>query len=245
MKRVAVLIEDESTALVVRTALECASLCFDGYPTLAALLRALRRDDHLAIVVDVAVASLDCAALLEWRRQWRGADVPVIALGPDDGQTAMRLLDLGVDDFVAKPVRGAELLARLRAVGRRGVAAPGASERPSLGGCSIDRSASAIVSESSRVSLTARELALANVLFENAGQVVTRTYLSQVVWGQDEDLASRSLEQHVYQLRRKIKRCAGEVLSLRSIYGSGYLVDVAHAQGPAIHRPLGASHAPA
>jgi len=241
LKRVAVLLEDETTILVVRTALECAGLQFDRYPTLPALLRAVRRDDHLAVVIDTTVASFDCAALLAWRRHWRGADVPVVALGADDGQTAMRLLDLGVDDFVAKPVRGAELLARLRAAGRRGAAAHEADGPPSVAGCSIDRAASAIVSDSSRVALTARELALARVLFENVGQVVTRTYLSQVVWGQDEAMASRSIEQHVYQLRRKIKRCAGEVLSLRSIYGSGYLVDVAEGQVPPMHWPAAAS----
>jgi len=125
---------------------------------------------------------------------------------------------------VTKPVRAAELAGRLRASSRRAAVIEPPTVR-SVAGCSIDRSGRAIVSSSSRIALTARELALADVLFENAGRVVTRLHLSQVVWGQEPELASRSIAQHVYQLRRKIERCVGKALALRSIYGSGYLID--------------------
>ena len=232
MKKAALLIEDKDAALVVRTALECAGFQCETYATMVPLLRAVRRDDHVAIIVDASPATVDCAAVLGWRSNWLGTDVAVIALGPDDGQSAMRQLDLGVDDFVAKPVRGAELLARLRAVLRRHRPAEGATQGPSIAGCSIDRAASAIVSTSSRVALTARELALAQLLFENAGQLVTRTRLARDVWGQNVDLTNRSIEQHIYQLRRKIKRCAGEALALRGVYGSGYRIDVTGTPSP-------------
>ena len=231
MKKAALLIEDKDAALVVRTALECAGFQCETYATMVPLLRAVRRDDHVAIIVDATPPTVDSAAVLGWRSNWLGTDVAVIALGPDDGQSAMRQLDLGVDDFVAKPVRGAELLARLRAVLRRRRPVETA-QGPSIAGCSIDRAASAIVSPSSRVALTARELALAQLLFENAGQLVTRTRLARDVWGQNVELTSRSIEQHIYQLRRKIKRCAGEALALRGVYGSGYRIDVTGTPSP-------------
>ena len=232
LNKAALLIEDKDTALEVRTALECAGFQCEAYATMVPLLRALRRDDHVAIIVDASPATVDCAAVLGWRSNWLGTDVAVIALGPDDGQSVMRQLDLGVDDFVAKPVRGAELLARLRTVLRRHRPVE-ALQGLSIAGCSIDRAASAIVSTSSRVTLTARELALAQLLFENAGQLVTRARLARDVWGQNVELTSRSIEQHIYQLRRKIKQCAGEALTLRGVYGSGYRIDVAGTLSPA------------
>jgi len=228
LKKAALLIEDKDTALIVRTALECGGYQCESHASMVPLLRAVRRDDHAAIVVDASDPGVDCGALLAWRRNWLGAEVAVIALGPDDAVCAARNLDLGVDDFVAKPVRGAEFLARLGAALRRQRPIE-RRQGPSVGGCRIDRAASAIVSPSTRVALTARELALAQLLFENAGQVVTRARLARDVWGQDAELSARSIEQHIYQLRRKLKRCAGEALALRGVYGSGYRIEVTGA----------------
>ena len=245
MNKAALLIEDKDTQLVVRTALECAGFLCDTYPGTVPLLRAIKRDDHGVIVVDIDAPQADCASLLTWRSNWLNPEVTVIAIGGDDPLSAARALDAGVDDFVAKPVRGAELLARLGAAmrRRRPVESPAGL---TVAGCSLDRAASAIVSSSSRVTLTARELALAQLLFENAGHLVTRERLARDVWGLNTELISRTIEQHVYQLRRKLKRCAGEALALRGVYGSGYRIDVAEpvarrAAGSRIGEPGGAA----
>ena len=226
MNKAALLIEDKDTQLVVRTALECAGFLCDTYPGTVPLLRAIKREDHGVIVADLDAPQADCESLLTWRANWLNPAVTVIAIGGDDPLAAARALDAGVDDFVAKPVRGAELLARLGAAmrRRRPTAAP---EGLTVAGCSLDRAASAIISSSARVTLTARELALAQLLFENAGHLVTRERLARDVWGLDTELSGRTIEQHVYQLRRKLKRCAGESLALRGVYGSGYRIDVA------------------
>ena len=226
MNKAALLIEDKDTQLVVRTALECAGYLCDLYAGTVPLLRAIKRYDHGVIVADVDAPQADFESLLTWRTNWLNPAVTVIAIGGDNPLAAARALDAGVDDFVAKPVRGAELLARLGAAMRRRRPA----ESPAgltVAGCSLDRAASAIVSSSTRVTLTARELALAQLLFENAGHLVTRERLARDVWGLNTELISRTVEQHVYQLRRKLKRCVGEALALRGVYGSGYRIDVA------------------
>ena len=226
LNKAALLIEDKDTHLVVRTALECAGFLCDTYPGTIPLLRAIKREDHGVIVADLDAPQADCQSLLTWRTNWLNPAVTVIAVGDDDPLAAARALDAGVDDFVAKPVRGAELLARLgAAMRRRRPAAPSAGL--TVAGCRLDCATSAIVSSSTRVTLTARELALAQLLFENAGHLVTRERLARDVWGLNTDLISRTIEQHVYQLRRKLKRCAGESLALRGVYGSGYRIDVA------------------
>lgn len=226
MNKAALLIEDKETQLVVRTALECAGYDCEAYLGTVPLLRAIKREDHGVIIADLDSPLTDCAALLTWRSNWLNPEVAVIAIGRDDSRAAARALDAGVDDFVTKPVRGSELLARLGAAIRRRKPMH-AHAGLTVAGCSLDRATSAIVSSSTRVTLTARELALAQLLFENAGHLVTRERLARDVWGLDTELISRTIEQHVYQLRRKLKRCAGEALALRGVYGSGYRIDVA------------------
>jgi DNA-binding response OmpR family regulator len=189
------------------------------------LMRGTKRDEHAVLIIDVSLDEADCAALLDWRRNWLGQEVAIIAVGADHALSAARYLELGVDDFIAKPVRGAEVLARVSAALRRKrpeVPAP----RHTLAGCSIDRSSSAILAGASRVPLTARELAIAEVLFDNAGQLVTRSRLARDVWGQCPEISGHAIEQHIYQLRRKLKRCVGEAIALRGVYGSGYRIDI-------------------
>jgi len=226
VRRAALLIEDGETSLVVRTSLECAGFECRTFTDMVALLRAVRRDRHALIVADTTSTSVDCAALLGWRTSWLGSDVRMIALGPDDPRCIARTLDLGVDDYVTRPVRSPELLARVSASLRRSeVSHATAPAGPSVGSCSVDRTASAIVSPVASVALTTRELALALMLFESAGQVVTRHRIAREVWGQDPELSARSIEQHIYQLRRKLKRCARDSIVLRGVYGSGYRID--------------------
>ena len=227
MDRAALLITDMESQLIVRqTALECAGFECALYASTDALVRGIKREDRGLILVDTDSPAADCQALATWRRNWFNPDITLIAIGADDPHATSRAFDAGVDDFVPKPVRGVELLARLAAATRR--------RRPqelpsslSVAGCSIDRGASAIVSKQSRVKLTARDMALAQLLFENAGRNVTRERLARDVWGLNAELSSRSIDQHIYQLRRKLKRCAGEALALRGIYGNGYRIDVA------------------
>jgi DNA-binding response OmpR family regulator len=225
VKKAALLTDDRETTLIVETALECAGFHCETYGSMLNLMRGTKRDEHAVLIIDVSLDEADCAALLDWRRNWLGQEVAIIAVGADHALSAARYLELGVDDFIAKPVRGAEVLARVSAALRRKrpeVPAP----RHTLAGCSIDRSSSAILAGASRVPLTARELAIAEVLFDNAGQLVTRSRLARDVWGQCPEISGHAIEQHIYQLRRKLKRCVGEAIALRGVYGSGYRIDI-------------------
>ncbi|WP_186830742.1 winged helix-turn-helix domain-containing protein [Mitsuaria sp. TWR114] len=81
------------------------------------------------------------------------------------------------------------------------------------------------------ISLTAREFALAWVLFSNAGRVVSASSLTARVWGGGTDICKRTLEQHVYRLRRKLSGGAtGAVVRIQAIYSIGYRLDLLHEQ---------------
>ena len=82
-----------------------------------------------------------------------------------------------------------------------------------------------LVSESAKVPLTAREYRVARLLFENAGAMVSCDKFAEDVWGLSKELSKRSIEQHIYQLRRKLRACVGDAIVLRSIYGGGYRLE--------------------
>jgi DNA-binding response OmpR family regulator len=225
LNRAALVIGEKESDLVVRTALECAGHQCTAFASTTALLRGIKRDDHSLIVLDIDDPAVEWQAVLDWRRNWLNPGVPVLLVGAAAPGVAAQTLDAGADDFVIKPVRGAELLARIQAATRR---RSHRTQTPQVAqaGCTLDRSTSSLNSPRSRVGLTARELAVAQLMFEHAGQLVSRRRLASAVWSGDEELTGRSIEQHIYQLRRKIKLCVGDALALRGVYGSGYRLDV-------------------
>lgn len=220
----AMVVNEREAGLVVRTALECAGFDCAEFNSTLSLLRGIKRDDLRLIVLDID-GEADWHSVLECRRNWLNPAVVVIAVGSADAAATVQALEAGVDDVVAKPVRGAELVARIHAAVRRR-SEPSASGSVSLAGYTIDRDMGCLRSAGSCVALTGRELALIQILFENAGQLVTRQRLATEVWGADADLTGRTIEQHVYQVRRKLRQCAGQALCVRSIYGCGYRLDL-------------------
>jgi DNA-binding response OmpR family regulator len=217
------LVEDGTAAAAVRLALETAGLLCAPFTSTLALLRGLNRDDHALVVLDIDARSTDWRGVVERRRNWLNAKMPVLLVGEPRPGAAAKALETGADDFVAKPFAGGELTARVQAVLRRRAAGAQATQ---LADCRLDSATRSLVSPRARMQLTAREMAIAQILFGHAGQLVSRRRLALEVWGSDEDLTGRSIEQHVYQLRRKLRLCAGEALSLSGVYGSGYRLDV-------------------
>jgi DNA-binding response OmpR family regulator len=234
-ERAALMIQDKDTLLVVQTALACSGCQAVGYPSLPTLLRGVRRDDVRVLIIDADTPALDWRALVDWRNNWLNPAVVLLAVGTADGPATAAALNAGVDDYIHRPLHGAELLARVRAAQRRrGQAGVSTLE---LAGCTVDRARSSLRSAQSVVELTARELGIAQLLFDQVGRVVTRQRLAAEVWGHHNESTGHCIEQHIYQLRRKLHRCAGKLLVLRSVYGHGYRLEmVAQAGTPAPRR---------
>ena len=229
-------ISDRQAAGAVRRALETAGYRCMSFDSTLALLRGLRRDDHALVVLDIDSPDADWQLVVERRRNWLNSTMTVILIGEPTSRAAAQALEAGADDFVAKPVDGDELKARVHAAQRRQQRRAAAARPLQQAGCRLDAATRCLVSARVSIGLTAREMGVAQVMFEHAGQLVPRRRLAREVWGCDEDLTGRSIEQHIYQLRRKLKLCVGGALTLRGVYGSGYRLDVivAHAPAPAL-----------
>ena len=128
-------------------------------------------------------------------------------------------LDAGADDYLTKPFSFAELLARLRALMRRG-----ASERPPVlrvGDLDLDPAARSVVRDGSSIDLTAREFALLEYLMRHSGEVLTRTQLIEHVWDFAYEGDSNVVDVYIRYLRNKIDRPFGRD-QIETVRGAGY-----------------------
>jgi DNA-binding response OmpR family regulator len=175
-----------------------------------------------AIVLDRMLPDLDGTEVLQLLRS-RGDRTPVLlltALGSVEQRVAG--LDAGADDYLAKPFAFSELLARLRALGRRPVAA--AEERLVAGDIELDEQRHVARVADTTVELTAREFAFLAYLIRNAGQVLSRRQILDAVWGAEPDVYSNVVDLYVSYLRRKLA-AVGRAGRLRTVRGVGYTLD--------------------
>lgn len=178
-------------------------------------------------VVDLGLPRGDGMGLIRhWRA--RGRHFPVLVLtARDRWEQKVEALESGADDYLTKPARVEELLARLRALVRRSHG--WSSDVLSLGPWRLDTAAQQLTVQGRLVELTAYEYRLLEVLMREAGTVLSRTRLSERLYAEDDERDSNVLEVLVARLRRKLGTDDGRQ-PIRTLRGRGYLFDGAQAE---------------
>jgi two-component system, OmpR family, KDP operon response regulator KdpE len=173
------------------------------------------------VVIDLGLPDADGAEVVERIRSWSAVPIIVLSVRSREDEK-VRLLELGADDYVAKPFGMAELLARARAALRRH--SRGASGEPvvSLGSLTIDLAARAVCIDGERVQLSPKEYRLLQVLAQHAGNVVTHQDLLKEVWGVKHVHDAHYLRIFVRKLRRKIEKNPTQPRILVTELGVGY-----------------------
>jgi DNA-binding response OmpR family regulator len=216
-------VEDERRlAQVVRKVLEeeghTVDVAHDGEEGLAMAMDG----SHDVILLDVLLPGIDGFEVCRSLRASR-VDTPVLLLTALDAvEDRVRGLDAGADDYLPKPFAFEELLARLRALGRRRVQArePDQLQTADL---MLDLRRRRAVRDGRAIDLSPKEFALLEFLMRNQGRVVTRTQILDHVWGYDYSPDSNLVDVYVTYLRRKIDRGHGQKL-IRTVRGAGYAV---------------------
>lgn len=164
----------------------------------------LRHRDADLVLLDLGLEDMDGLEAL--RRLRAVSDVPAIVVtARGDERSTVRALRLGADDYLVKPVRMHELLARIEAVARRrGAAGAGAADVVTVGDVRIDLAAHRVSTPAGDVGLTPTEHALLAVLARRVGVAVSRQQILDEVWGDAYAATSRSYDVHLAQVRQKL-----------------------------------------
>jgi two-component system alkaline phosphatase synthesis response regulator PhoP len=137
-------------------------------------------------------------------------------------------LEIGADDYVAKPFGARELVARIKAALRRTKVTPAHTDPEGqlrMGDLKIDQKAMRAYRGEQRIDLTSREVAILAALYERRGQAVSRDELFDLCWGRDYMPNSRALDQYVSALRKKIEVDPASPHIIRTVHGVGYRYD--------------------
>ncbi len=216
------LIEDEpGVAAFVQRGLREASYAVDVSNNGTEGLNLARRENYDLIILDLMLPGKDGFAVLRELRD-RGIQTPVICLtARDTVDDRVKGLDLGADDYLAKPFSFAELLARIRALLRRGQKV--AANPIVVGDLTVDIVARHVERAGKRIELSQREFALLEYLTRNHGQILSRTMILEHVWDMQQDPLTNVVDVHITRLRRKIDQGFAQPL-IHTIRGVGYVL---------------------
>jgi two-component system response regulator RegX3 len=186
-------------------------------PTGADALKQLDDPSIDIVLLDLMLPDADGVDVFRTFRARR--QVPVIMVTARDAEADRVLgLELGADDYVTKPYSPRELVARVRAVLRRGTIEDAPPAMMDAGGVRIDSNSRDVTVNGKAIELTRREFDLLAYMMARPGRVMTRAQLLGAVWDYPSDIDTRTVDVHVAQLRRKL----GGACPLRTVRGVGY-----------------------
>jgi heavy metal response regulator len=223
--RILVVEDDKKVASFVKRGLEeegyAVDIAADGEAGLQMGLDRL----HDAIILDVMLPNLPGFQVVRELRKSHVATPVLMLTARDAVEDRVQGLDAGADDYLTKPFAFAELLARLRALLRRGTESR--SPRLEVADLVLDPATRAVTRAGAEVPLTNREFALLEYLMRNAGRVCPRTRIAEHVWDYSFDSGTNVIDVYVNYLRKKID-AGRETKLLHTVRGVGYILKEGH-----------------
>lgn len=185
-------------------------------------LQKIEQNHYDLFILDIVLPGMDGYDLCHRIRTKH--DTPILFLSAKDSEINKVVgLELGADDYLAKPFGIRELLARARALLRRsqGGDTPSTS-RISAGGITLDEDAHVATGENGNIDLTPREFELLCCLMRNAGKVVSRQDLLREAWGWDYITETKTIDTHIKRLRDKVEAAGYDPMLVETVRGYGY-----------------------
>ena len=217
MTKVLVVEDDRDIAELVARYLEKAGFAAEILASGREALASIERRPPDLIVLDLMLPHVDGLEICRFvRTHEKTAAIPIIMLTAR-GEEAERIvgLEMGADDYMAKPFSPGELVARVRALLRRSTRAPSAPKAVTYGPVAIDRERHTIAVSGEDVALTAKEFLLLDYFLTHRGRVLSRDVLLTDVWGYTYTGGTRTVDVHVRRLREKIPVLADALVTVK------------------------------
>ena len=222
-KRILVVDDESSITEFVGYALKKEGYDVDVFDNGEDALVAAHKNQYDLFVLDIMLPSMDGYELC--RRIRAISSAPVLFLSARDTELDKVVgLELGADDYLAKPFGVRELIARVHALLRRGSGGdfPNASRAITAGGITLDEDAHTAKGASGPLDLTPREFELLASLMKNAGKVVSREELLREAWGCEYLTETKTVDTHIKRLRDKIEQAGYDPSLVETVRGYGY-----------------------
>jgi DNA-binding response OmpR family regulator len=149
----------------------------------------------------------------------------LFATGRDSELDIVAILQAGADDYMVKPIRRLELLARVEALGRRVRPRLPEEDVIELAPYHIDLRNRVVTLDNVTVEMTDKEFELVVFLFRNIGKLISRGHISESVWGRSADVQSRTVDTHISRIRKKLELGPERGIRLTPIYNFGYRLE--------------------
>ena len=195
----------------------------EGFPNGTGLWKALEENVPQLVMLDIMLPGMDGIEILKkMKSEPATAHIPVIlASAKGTEYDKVMGLDLGADDYLAKPFGMMEMVSRIRAVLRR-TAVPAGEQLLRLGDLEMDPAAHNVRAAGKQVTLTLKEFALLRLFLEHPGRVFTRDQLLERIWSTDYVGETRTVDVHIGTLRTKLGPCGDYI---RTVRGVGYRLE--------------------
>ncbi len=225
--RILVLEDDRDQALLLEAWLLKGGHACHTVASGSAFLKAFGQESYDLVMLDWMVPEGNGLEILKAIREHFNSSIPVVFVTQRDAEgDIVRALENGADDYIVKPLREAETLARISALARRSndqtVVTDEALEFPPY---SIDLANHELRLDGKVVEMTQKEFDLALFLFRNVGRVVSRGHMLEMVWATSSKLNTRTVDTHMSRLRTKLSIDEQAGWALTSIYRHGYRLE--------------------
>jgi DNA-binding response OmpR family regulator len=193
--------------------------CFD---TVQKFTEALETRKYDILIIDWMVPDGNGIDVLAWVRKNIGWDIPVIFITAKDAELdIVSALKAGADDYVVKPPKYHELMARIESLARRSKPA----QVLNFGDYRVDRDRRCIEVDGKAVELTQKEFELVCHMFQSPGVLLSRVSLLEKLWGLNADVDTRTIDTHVSRIRRKLDIGPKHGWQIFPVYGWGYRIE--------------------
>jgi len=226
---IASLEDDPEQAKFIHHVLSEGGYTCTTFPNGKALLDLLRKQQPFDLMlIDWELPDVTGLEVVRWVRTHIGYELPLMFVTSRTlEQDLITGLQAGADDYVSKPIRSGELLARVQALLRRRIV-DGIKETPTIeiGGYLFDETSETVHLDGHAIELAPKEFELAVLFFRNPGRLFSRDVLSATIWNREIPATSRTLDTHLSNVRRKLQLRPENGMRLSSSYALGYRLEV-------------------